>query len=79
MRSAVVMAKKNIELKVGADVTAIDRAATVYCFQSGRLIATDSLNQSADHLTGRKLLDNGVSPTPEQAADSAFDLASLLA
>ncbi|MCM2288932.1 MAG: FAD-dependent oxidoreductase [Sulfuritalea sp.] len=51
-----------------------------YCyFKAGRLIAIDSLNQSAEHLTGRKLLDQGISPTPVQAADSGFDLATLLA
>lgn len=50
-----------------------------YYFKAGRLIAIDSLNQSTDHLTGRKLLDQGISPTPAQAADSGFDLATLLA
>jgi 3-phenylpropionate/trans-cinnamate dioxygenase ferredoxin reductase subunit len=61
-----------------ADLTAASRKLSVYYFRSGRLIAIDSLNQSTDHLTGRKLLDKGISPTPEQAADSGFDLASLL-
>jgi len=51
-----------------------------YCyFKAGKLIAIDSLNQSAEHLTGRKLLDQDISPTPVQAADSGFDLATLLA
>ncbi len=62
-----------------ADVKAAGRKFSIYYFKSGRLIAIDSLNQSNDHLTGRKLLDKGVSPSPEQAADSGFDLASLLA
>ena len=62
-----------------AEVDAAGRKFSIYYFKSGRLIAIDSLNQSNDHLTGRKLLDTGVSPTPEQAADSGFDLASLLA
>ncbi|MDA8257381.1 MAG: FAD-dependent oxidoreductase [Betaproteobacteria bacterium] len=55
------------------------RKFSYYYFKAGRLIAIDSLNQSTDHLTGRKLLDQGISPTPEQAADSGFDLATLLA
>lgn len=50
-----------------------------YYFKAGRLIAIDSLNQSNDHLTGRKLLDQGISPTPAQAADSGFDLSTLQA
>lgn len=52
---------------------------SAYYFKAGRLIAIDSLNQPGDHMTGRKLLDKGLSPSPEQAADTAFDLNSLLA
>jgi len=52
---------------------------SAYYYRAGRLIAIDSLNQPADHMNGRKLFDKGISPTPEQAADPAFDLATLLA
>jgi len=52
---------------------------SAYYYRAGRLIAIDSLNQPADHMNGRKLFDKGISPTPGQAADPAFDLASLLA
>ncbi len=62
-----------------AEVDATTRKFSWYYFKAGQLIAIDSLNQSADHLSGRKLLDKGVSPTPAQAGDSGFDLASLLA
>jgi 3-phenylpropionate/trans-cinnamate dioxygenase ferredoxin reductase subunit len=70
-------------LSMGADGWAVrgDMAAgsfTVYHFKGDRLIAADSINASKDHLLVRKLLDAGVSPTREQAADVAFDLASLL-
>ncbi|WP_207855961.1 NAD(P)/FAD-dependent oxidoreductase [Sulfurisoma sediminicola] len=51
---------------------------STFYYKGGKLIAIDSLNQPAEHLTGRKLLDKGVSPTPEQAADIAFALAGLL-
>ncbi|MDP2826660.1 MAG: FAD-dependent oxidoreductase [Sulfuritalea sp.] len=50
-----------------------------YYFKADKLIAIDSLNQPGDHMTGRKLFDKGISPTPGQAADAAFDLSSLLA
>lgn len=60
-------------------INAASRKFSIYYFKAGRLIAIDSLNQSNDHLTGRKLLDKGISPTPAQAADSGFDLGSLLA
>lgn len=36
------------------------------------------LNAAKDPLQASKLLDAGLSPTPEQAADSGFDLGSLL-
>ncbi|MDP2407724.1 MAG: FAD-dependent oxidoreductase [Hydrogenophaga sp.] len=70
-------------LSMGADGWAVrgDMAAgafTVYHFKGEQLIAADSVNASKDHLQVRKLLDAGVSPTREQAADVAFDLASLL-
>ncbi|HUX91301.1 MAG TPA: FAD-dependent oxidoreductase [Gallionellaceae bacterium] len=48
-------------------------------FHRGKLIAVDSVNDSKTHLLARKLLDAGVSPAPAQAADTAFDLAGLLA
>jgi 3-phenylpropionate/trans-cinnamate dioxygenase ferredoxin reductase subunit len=52
---------------------------SVYHFKSGALIAVDSVNASKDHLQARKLLDAGVALTPQQAADTGFDLASLIA
>ncbi|MCX7155588.1 MAG: FAD-dependent oxidoreductase [Rhodocyclales bacterium] len=51
---------------------------SAYYYRADKLIAIDSLNQPADHMNGRKLFDKDISPTPEQAADPAFDLASLL-
>ena len=51
---------------------------SVYHFRADKLIAVDSVNAAKDHLQARKLLDAGISPTPEQAADSGFDLGSLL-
>ena len=54
-------------------------AFSVYHFKGGKLLAVDSVNSAKDHLLARKLLDAGVSPTPEQAADTGFDLNGLLA
>lgn len=51
---------------------------SIYHFRGDRLLAVDSVNAARDHLLARKLLDAGVSPTPEQAGDTAFDLSSLL-
>lgn len=70
-------------LSAGADAWAVrgDMAAggfSVYHFQGERLLAVDSVNAARDHLQARKLLDAGLSPTPWQAGDVAFDLGQLL-
>lgn len=71
-------------LSGGADAWAVrgDMAAgaafSVYHFRAGKLIAVDSVNSAKDHLQARKLLDAGVSPTPEQAGDVGFDLGALI-
>jgi 3-phenylpropionate/trans-cinnamate dioxygenase ferredoxin reductase component len=53
-------------------------AFSAFYYRAGRLIAVDSLSRIGDHMQARKLLDNGISPLPAQAADPAFDLSSLL-
>ena len=55
-----------------------DRKFSAVYFKSGRLIAADSINQPAEHLAFRKLLDAGTPVTPEQAVDLSTDLKSLL-
>lgn len=52
---------------------------SVFHFRDGRLIAVDSINAVQDHLVARKLLASGLSPTVAQAADTALDLATLIA
>ncbi len=71
-------------LSMGADHWAVrgDIASgsfSVYHYKGDQLLAADSINASKDHLQVRKLLDAGVSPTPQQAGDAGFDLNSLLA
>jgi 3-phenylpropionate/trans-cinnamate dioxygenase ferredoxin reductase subunit len=53
-------------------------AYSAFYFRSGRLLAVDSLNRISDHMQAKKLLDQGLSLTPEQAADPQFELTSLL-
>ncbi len=53
-------------------------AFSAFYFRAGRLIAVDSLNRVQDHMQSKRLLDHGLSPTPEQAADLQFELQSLL-
>ena len=48
-------------------------------FKNGSLLAIDSVNSPKDHMPGRKLVGNPAAQiTPEQAADTDFDLSSAL-
>ena len=47
---------------------------SVFCFAGSSLRAVESVNRPADHMSARRLLALGRNPTPEQAADPAFDL-----
>lgn len=53
-------------------------AFSAYYFRAARLIAVDSLSRIPDHMLAKRLLDHGLSPTPEQVADPSFDLQGLL-
>ena len=53
-------------------------AFSAFYFRAGRLIAVDSLSRVQDHMQSKRLLDHGLSPTPEQVADPQFELQSLL-
>jgi len=57
----------------------VQRSFSAFYFRADRLIAVDSVNRPTEHLAARKLLDQGITPSDEQAADGAFALASLLA
>jgi 3-phenylpropionate/trans-cinnamate dioxygenase ferredoxin reductase subunit len=50
---------------------------SAYYYRAGKLVAVDSLNRIADHMTARRLLDQGVSPAPDEVADERVDLARL--
>ncbi len=49
-----------------------------FYFKNGQLSAIDSINASADHMAGRKLLAGENKLTPEQAADLNFELKTAL-
>jgi 3-phenylpropionate/trans-cinnamate dioxygenase ferredoxin reductase subunit len=54
-------------------------AFSVYCYQGDRLVTVESVSRLPDHMQARKLLRAGISPTPEQVMDPAFDLRTLIA
>lgn len=49
-----------------------------FYYKDHRLTGVDSLNRGADHMVAKKLLNAGVTPSPEQAADPRFALKTLL-
>jgi 3-phenylpropionate/trans-cinnamate dioxygenase ferredoxin reductase subunit len=53
-------------------------AFSVFCYKSGQLLGIESVNRAGDHMFGRRLLAANRSITPEQAADSGFDLKGAL-
>ncbi len=54
-------------------------AFSVYGFEGERLAVVESVNKPADHMVARRLISDGISPGPEQAADTGFDLKALAA
>jgi 3-phenylpropionate/trans-cinnamate dioxygenase ferredoxin reductase component len=53
-------------------------AFSAFCYKVGQLVGIESVNRAGDHMFGRRLLAAHRSITPEQAADSSFDLKSAL-
>ncbi|MDO9073951.1 MAG: oxidoreductase C-terminal domain-containing protein, partial [Rubrivivax sp.] len=51
---------------------------SLFHYQGDKLIAIDNVNNPKEHLLVRKLMDAGVSPTPQQAGDAGFDLNGLV-
>lgn len=50
---------------------------SIFYFAGERLIGIDSLNRPQDHMAGRRLLDEGMGLTPQQATDESFLLNQL--
>ncbi|MGE0388127.1 MAG: NAD(P)/FAD-dependent oxidoreductase [Gammaproteobacteria bacterium] len=57
--------------------TIADRKFSVFYYREGRLIAVDSVARPVDHMQSRRMLGAGLSPTPAQVADIAFDLKTV--
>ena len=71
-------------LAQGTDAEVARRApgaegVSVFRYRGGRLAAVESANRPADHMIARRLLAAGAGPTPEEAADPAFDLKAFMA
>jgi 3-phenylpropionate/trans-cinnamate dioxygenase ferredoxin reductase subunit len=53
-------------------------AFSAFCYKSETLVGIESINRAGDHMFGRRLLGANRSITPEQAADTSFDLKAAL-
>jgi len=51
---------------------------SVFYYKQNKLCAVDSINRAGDQMAARRLIGDGISPSPEQAADLSFDFKSLL-
>ncbi len=51
---------------------------SIFCYAGDRLLGVESMNQASDHMIARRLLASSVALAPEQAADTSFDLKSLV-
>ena len=51
---------------------------SVFYFRDSRLVAVDSINRPADHMTARRILAGRMPVTPEQASDESVDLKTLI-
>jgi 3-phenylpropionate/trans-cinnamate dioxygenase ferredoxin reductase subunit len=51
---------------------------SVFRFAGDKLAAIDSVNRTADHMAGRKLLQNAMPLTPDRVADPSFDLKAFV-
>lgn len=55
-----------------------DGQFSIFYYRQAQLCAVDSVNRAGDQMAARRLIGSGISPSPEQAADLAFDFKSLL-
>src|SRR6185312_15544280 len=53
-------------------------AFSAFCYKGETLLGIESINRAGDHMFGRRLLAANRSITPDQAADSSFDLKAAL-
>ncbi|MET0748486.1 MAG: oxidoreductase C-terminal domain-containing protein, partial [Rhizobium sp.] len=53
-------------------------SASVWYFKAGSLIAVDAINDARAYVTGKKLIDAGVTPDRTILADPGADLKTLL-
>ncbi len=56
---------------------ASESSLSVWYYQGDQLLAIDAMNEPKSYAFGRKIIEGGKNPTPEQVADPATDLKAL--
>ncbi len=51
---------------------------SIWYFRHGDFISVDAINDAKAYVTGKKLLESGLTPSREQLSDPSFDLKALL-
>lgn len=75
---------QTVGLNVGYDATVLrgdpaTRSFSVIYLKSGKVVALDCVNATKDYVQGRAFVTEGLSPSPEQLADTSVTLKELAA
>lgn len=57
---------------------ATDQVRSHWYYRAGELLAVDAMNDPRGYMAGKRMIDSGRSPAPEEVTDPAVDLKSLL-
>jgi 3-phenylpropionate/trans-cinnamate dioxygenase ferredoxin reductase subunit len=50
---------------------------SIWYYRDDQLLAIDAMNEPRSYAFGRKMIEAGINPTPQQVADPATDLKAL--
>lgn len=53
-------------------------AQSVWYYKGERLLAVDAMNDPRAYMVGKRLIEGGISPAPEEIADTSIELKSLM-
>jgi len=56
---------------------ATDASLSIWYYHDDQLLAIDAMNEPRSYAFGRKIIEAGINPTPQQVADPATDLKAL--
>ena len=54
-----------------------DASLSIWYYRDDELLAIDAMNEPKSYAFGRKIIEAGINPTPQQVADPATDLKAL--